>query len=83
MNKVWTRRIIIIAAVIVIFWLIGLTIKLAGWLLNLLLPVAALIITAAIIFSWSKPQKKSTTQTSDTTKEPLKVSRDTSDKRKE
>ena len=79
MNHVWARRITIIAAIVVIFWLIGLAIKLTGWLLNLLLPVAAVILIVAIILSWYKPDKKSATRRS--TKEPLRITRDTSDKK--
>lgn len=74
-----SRLIVTIAAIIVIFWLIGLAFKVAGWLLNLLLPAAALILIIAIIISWYKSQH---TVTRDKAKDSLKISRDTSDKKK-
>lgn len=70
----WPRRIVIIAAIIVGFWLIGLAIRIAGWILHLLLPVAAIILIIAVILNWrhrsANPKKNS-----------LKISRDTSDKK--
>lgn len=77
MNKSWTKYIVTIAAVIVVFWLIGLAIRLAGWLLNLLLPVAALVLVVAIVMAWrrQKPRPSSSRQS-------LKISRDTSDNKK-
>lgn len=68
----FSRLIIGIAAIIVVFWLIGLAIKLTAWLLNLLLPVAAVILIIAVIVSWRERQKSPT----------LKVTRDTSDTKK-
>jgi Flp pilus assembly protein TadB len=74
-----TRLIVTIAAIIVVFWLIGLALKVAGWLLNLLLPVAAAVLIVAIVSAWYR-QPKSPRRTSQK-KEPLRISRDTSDKK--
>lgn len=78
MKDIWIRRVIIISIIIVIFWVIGLLLKLAGWILSLLLPVAAIILIVAIIVSWYKPQHTAKYDK----KEPIRIARDTSDKKK-
>lgn len=76
-----SRLIVTIAVIIVAFWIIGTAIKIASWLLNLLLPVAAVILIVAIILSWRKaPSQKQ--QSTHHPKESLKISRDTSDKKR-
>lgn len=62
------RLIVFVAALIVLLWLVGAAIKLAGWLLNLLLPAAALVIIVALVISWKNRRSPKI----------LKVSRDTS-----
>ena len=81
MDTPWMRRIVFIAAIIVIFSLIGFAIRLAGWLFNLLLPAAALIILIALILSWSRRSRSRKPSTTYKQREPLRISRDTRDKK--
>jgi uncharacterized membrane protein len=74
MQPIILRRIIIIAILIVVLWLIVTVIKLAVWILNLLLPVAVAILIIAFVFSWRSPRKP--TKRSEK-KESLKIRRDT------
>lgn len=73
------RLIVTIAAIIVIFWLIGLALRLASWLLEVLLPVAAVILIAAIVVAWYRRSRPSSH--TGNKKESLKISRDTSNKK--
>lgn len=69
-----TRLIITIAAIIVIFWLIGLALKITAWLLNLLLPAAALILIIALVYRFISQKPTATTSK----KAPLKIEREPS-----
>lgn len=69
-----TRLIITIAAIIVIFWLIGLALKITAWLLNLLLPAAALILIIALVYRFISQKPAATTSK----KAPLKIEREPS-----
>ncbi len=72
MKQSLPQIIVTIAAIIIGIWLLGLALRVAGWLLNLLLPVAVVIIIIAIVMSWRRKQQG-----------PIKISRDTSDTKKD
>lgn len=55
-----SRVIYIIAAIIVGVWLFGLAIKLAAWLINSLLYIAAVIVIIGIVRTWWESRHKST-----------------------
>ncbi|OYX53847.1 hypothetical protein B7Y92_01380 [Candidatus Saccharibacteria bacterium 32-50-13] len=73
-----TRLIITIAIIIVGAWLVMLAFKVAAWLINGLVGVAAVIIIAAVIYRFvvQKPSSSSTK------KAPLKIEREPSKEKK-
>lgn len=68
------RLIVIIAAIVVVAWLIGLFLRLAAWILNGLVGVAAIILIAALIYRWFN----SVNTARATKKGPLKIEREPS-----
>lgn len=54
-----SRVIFVIAAIIVGVWLVGLAIKLATWVINSLLYIAAVIVIIGIVRMWWENRKKS------------------------
>ena len=73
-----TRLIITIAIIIVGAWLVMLAFKVAAWLINGLVGVAAVIIIAAIIYRFTIQKPSS----SSTKKDPLKIEREPSKEKK-
>lgn len=72
-----SKLIIIIAAIIVGAWCIGLLFRLTAWLLNGLVGVAAIVLVIALIYRWIKGAKPTTASTA-TKKDPLKIEREPS-----
>ena len=52
-----TRLIFLIAAVIVIAWLVGLVFKLAAWLINGLVYIAAIVVIIGLISAYFESRK--------------------------
>lgn len=53
-----TRLIFIVAAIIVGVWAIGLLLKLAAWVINSLLYIAALIVIVGLVSAYFESRKK-------------------------
>ena len=68
------RLIVIIAAIVVVAWLIGLFLRIAAWILNGLVGVAAIILIVALIYRWFNNINAAQT----TKKGPLKIEREPS-----
>lgn len=73
-----TRLIITIAIIIVGAWLVMLAFKVAAWLINGLVGIAAVIIIAAVIYRFTVQKPSS----SSTKKAPLKIEREPSKEKK-
>ena len=71
------RLIITIAAIIVGAWLIILAFKLAAWIINGLIGVAAVILVGAIIYRFVRQRPATTSK-----KAPLKIEREPSKEKK-
>ena len=54
-----SRVIFVIAAIVVGVWLVGLAIKLAAWVINSLLYIAAVIVIIGIVRYWWENRRKS------------------------
>jgi undecaprenyl pyrophosphate phosphatase UppP len=80
-SKSLYRLIVTIAVIIVGLWLVLLAFKIAGWLLNILLPVAAVVLIVAVIMSWGR--KSGASEAHPRKSKTLKISRDTSDNKKD
>ncbi len=74
------RLAVSLSAIIIVLWLMVWVIKAFGWFLNVLAPVAAVIIIAAIVYAVITQQKNSSPKSS-SKKAPLKITRDTSNKK--
>ena len=55
-----SRLIVIIAAIIVGAWCIGLLFRLTAWLLNGLVGIAAVVLVVALIYRWVAGTKSTT-----------------------
>ena len=73
-----TRLIISIAIIIIGAWLVMLAFKVAAWLINGLVGIAAVIIIAAVIYRFAVQKPSS----SSTKKAPLKIEREPSKEKK-
>ena len=73
-----TRLIISIAIIIIGAWLVMLAFKVAAWLINGLVGIAAVIIIAAVIYRFTVQKPSS----SSTKKAPLKIEREPSKEKK-
>lgn len=74
-----SRLVITIAIIIVVAWCIGQLFRLAAWLLNGLVGVAAVILIAAIIYRWFNASKNTShAYSTNTKKNPLKIEREPS-----
>lgn len=71
-----SRLIVIIAAIIVGAWCIGLLFRLTAWLLNGLVGIAAVVLVVALIYRWVEGAKSTTSGS--TKKDPLKIEREPS-----
>lgn len=58
-NMKLTRLIFLVSAVIVGVWLLGLVLKLAAWLINGLLYVAAVVVVIGLISAYIDSRKQS------------------------